>query len=579
LNRIRTTIFFLIILIIAFSALLGRCYYLQKYRYSHYSEISQRQQQGKIPLQPQRGTVVDSRGRVLAASNKLQTIFAEPRIIKDPKEVSYELAEILNRDVPEPNRVGAHEICKIITESKNPGFVKLQNGVESDKISDIRKIYGLGVQSNWKRHYPMGKLLSHVVGFTSVDGRGIAGLELEYDEKLIGEHGQNIFLADAFRRPIKFHQDKNLSDGVGVVLTIDSTIQQFAREELLERFKMFEAEAGTAIVADPKTGAILAMVSLPDFDPEEPGLSDIANQRNRAITDQFEPGSIIKPIVSAIALDAGVVDQKTVIFCEDGNYHGKGFGQIREYRYHRYGNMTVKEILINSSNIGMAKIGQKLGKKRLYEGLSLFGFGSKTGIELPGEITGVLRPLDDWDGYSLTRVPFGQEITATALQMVRAFCILANGGRNIRPYIVKATVDNEGNVIKLKNSAPGVGYVIKPEIAKWVVQDALTAVVNEGTGTRAQLEKWQVFGKTGTANIALVGQRGFSKDNYVASFIAGAPAEDPRVIVLVSIRKPNKSLGKGYTGGVVASPAVRNIIEKTLNYLENFDSRNSDQPE
>jgi len=557
---------------VVFILLLVRCFYLQGIRHEHYSEISLKQQQGRIPLQPQRGIILDSQGRILAASNKIQTIFAEPRVIKDPKEIASQLADILNEGVGEDELIGAHEICRIIMESKNPGYIKIADDVDLAKCRKAKDIYGIGVESKWVRHYPMGPLTAHVVGFTSRDNRGLEGVELEFNKELAGECGQRIFLADSRRRPIMLKdQSFELVDGVGIILTLDATIQQFAREELMARYKEYEAESGTAIVADAKSGAILAMVSLPDFEPSNPGATAPDTWRNRAITDQFEPGSIMKPIASAIGMDTGVVNKNTVIYCEDGNYHGKGFGQIREYRYHRYGNMTVKQILIKSSNIGMAKIGQKLGKKRLHDGLALFGFGKKTGIDLPGEVSGVLWPTKYWTGYSVTRVAFGQEITATALQMVRAFCMLANGGKSVRPYLIKAIVNRDGEIVKLKEPVPPIGYVVKPEVAKWIVADALAAVVNEGTGKRAKLDKWQVFGKTGTANIALEGRRGFSKDHYVASFMAGAPAEDPRIVVLVSVRKPNKRLGKGYTGGVVSSPAVRNILEKTLTYLDKQD--------
>jgi cell division protein FtsI/penicillin-binding protein 2 len=281
---------------------------------------------------------------------------------------------------------------------------------------------------------------------------------------------------------------------------------------------------------------------------------------------------MLKPIAAAIALDTGIVNTYERIFCEDGSYSGKGFGRIGEYDNHKYGNLTVREILVKSSNIGMAKIGQRLKRQKLYNGLKLFGFGKKTGIDLPGEVPALLRPPGQWTGYSETRIPFGQEITVTAIQMVRAFCVLANGGHAVTPYVVKAVVDNEGNIIKLNRPSPPVGYVIKPEVAKWLVTDALVGVVNErdngGTGWRAKLDKWQVFGKTGTANIAKSDSRGYSNRDYIASFIAGAPAENPEIVVLVSVRKPNRSLGKGYTGGAVASPVAGKIIEKTLTYLQ-----------
>jgi cell division protein FtsI/penicillin-binding protein 2 len=261
------------------------------------------------------------------------------------------------------------------------------------------------------------------------------------------------------------------------------------------------------------------------------------------------------------------VNKVEKIFCENGNYSGRGFGRIGEYR-RGFGDLTLREILVESSNIGMAKIGQRLGKDKLYKGLRLFGFGKKAGIDVPGEADGLLRGTHKWTGYSVTRIPFGQEITVTAIQLVRAFCILANRGRLVRPFLVKAIVDNDGEITELKRPLPPVGYVVKPEVAEWVVSEAMVGVVNEGTGKRAKLERWQVFGKTGTANIAKSNERGYSDSDYVASFIAGAPADDPAIVVLVSIRKPNKKLGNGYTGGVVASPVAGKIIEKTLNYLE-----------
>lgn len=560
-KNIRIIIFFFALLVAAFLALVVRCVYLQLQKNDYYVDICTKQQQAQVIKKPQRGAILDSRGRVLAASNKIQTIFAEPRVIKDAKSTSNKLAPILN--------MPAHEICKIITESKNPGFAKIRPDAATKECDTAVKIYGIGVQSDWRRHYPTGSLAAHVIGFTSIDNRGLEGIELRYDKELAGSVGQNIFLADAFRRPIRLKQQNNiLSDGAGIILTLDAAIQQFARAELKQQYESYEAEAAVAIVAEPKTGAILAMVSLPDFDPNDFRSANTDSFRNRAITDQFEPGSILKPIVAAVAVDTGIVGRDEKIFCENGNYHGKGFGQIGEYGNHRFADLTVSEILVHSSNIGMAKIGQKLGKDKLYNGLKLFGFGDKTGIDLPGEAEGYLSPPQKWTGYSVTRIPFGQEISITAIQLVRAFCILANGGRQVSPYLVRAMVDNKGQLIKLKQPSPPVGFVVKPEVANWIVTDALAGVVNEGTGKKAKLEKWQVFGKTGTAQLAKRNERGYSDRDYIASFIAGAPAEDPKAIVLVSICKPNIGLGKGYTGGTIAAPVAAKILEKTLNYLE-----------
>ena len=219
----------------------------------------------------------------------------------------------------------------------------------------------------------------------------------------------------------------------------------------------------------------------------------------------------------------------------------------------------------------MAKIGELIGPEVLYEGLTLFGFGKPVGIELPGEAVGLLRSPDQWTSYSITRIPFGQEISVTAVQMLQAFCILVNDGRPTRPYLIKAMVAPDGSVINVRPPALRVGYVIKPEIANWVVTEAMTAVVNEGTGKNAQLDKWQVFGKTGTAQLARSDGRGYEDHGYVASFMGGAPAEDPQIVVLVSVRRPNYDLHKGYTGGTVAAPAAREIIEKTMTYLESIE--------
>jgi len=564
LKSVRITIFFSLLLIAAFLSLVARCFYLQYFRTSHYLSVCNRQQQSYNIQKPQRGVILDCRGRILAASNKIQTIFVEPRVVTDTESLCYKLAPIVNVDV--------ERIYWLISECKNPGYAKIKVGAAPNQCLAAGKFYGVGVESDWRRHYPAGTLTADVVGFTSIDNRGLGGIELQYDKHLAGSAGQNIFLADAGRRPIRLKQQNAAKDGGGIILTIDTTIQQFAHAELLEQYQSYQAESAVAIVAEPKTGAILAMVSLPSFDPNNISSADPDTFRNRALTDQFEPGSILKPIVTAIALDAGVINQTEKIFCENGNYRGKGFGRIGEFNYHKYGNLSAREILIKSSNIGMAKIGQRLGRQRLYKGLTLFGFGRKSGLDLPGEAYGLLRTTDKWTGYSVTRIPFGQEISATAIQMIRAFCILANGGRSVRPFLVKAIVDNEGSIIELKQPPPSVGFVISPEVAKWVVTDPMVGVVNEkqngGTGWRAKLEKWQVFGKTGTADIAKADERGYSDDATIASFIAGAPAEDPAVLVLVSIRKPNRKLGKGHTGGAVASPVAAKILEKTLSYLK-----------
>jgi cell division protein FtsI/penicillin-binding protein 2 len=544
--------------------LIGRCFYLQCIKRDYFCSVSEKQRQKLISEKPQRGVILDRCGRVLAASNKIQTIFAEPRALKSAEKTAASLAPVV--------KVEAIQIYNLIKNSGNPGYVKIKSDADEEQCKAASKISGVGVESEWRRYYPMGSLASHIVGFTGTDNFGLEGLELKYDKKLRGYAGGNVVFADVLRRPVRLkEQNSFVTDGCGIILTFDSTIQQFVREELVRVKEEYEADSAVAVVAEPNSGAILAMVSLPDFEPSRVRYEDVDSFRNRVITDQFEPGSILKPIVAAIAIDGDIIDKDEKIFCENGDYRGKGFGRIGEYGEHSFGELSVSEIIIHSSNIGMAKIGQKAGAKRLCEGLRLFGFGEKTGIDLPGEAAGLLRSSDEWNGYSVTRIPFGQEISTTTLQLVQAFCIISNGGHYVRPYLVRAIVDNEGNIVRLKRPPPPVGFVIKPEVARWIVREAMTGVVNEGTGKKAKLEKWQVFGKTGTAQLSLLGQKGYSEKDYIASFVAGAPAENPAVIVLVMVCRPDVSLGKGYTGGTVAAPVAGRIIEKTLNYLESHN--------
>lgn len=574
-RRERITIsVFGVLIVCAFLALGGRCYYLQYAAAGRYCELSVQQQCAYLPLEAQRGAILDRRGRVLAASNQIRTVFADPRIIEDPKETASALAEVL--DLP------GHEVCKKMVDRGVYRYAPIVTGVDAERAEAARSIYGIGIEYGWQRHYPMGRLASHVVGYISADNRGLGGIEYEFDSELRGEGSRHVFLVDVHRRPLSFAVEQRTGDngmptnGDSVILTIDATIQQFVREELIKQYQAFEAEAALAVVADPQTGAILALVSVPDFEPGEFSRTDPKHFLNRALTDQYEPGSIIKPFSAAIALDTGVVNMRETIFCEQGHYSGRGFGHIGEYRQ-GFGDLTLKEILQNSSNIGMAKIGQRMGAERLYEGLTLFGFGKKVGIDLPGEAEGLLRPPSEWTGYSITRIPFGQEISVTAIQLVRALCMLANGGRLVRPHVIKALVKPDGEVVDIRPPALRVGYVIKPEVARWVVGDAMTAVVNDGTGKRAQLDRWQVFGKTGTAQLARTDGRGYEDRAYVASFMGGAPAADPRIVVLVSVRRPNTALRKGYTGGTVSAPVAGAIIERTLTYLEGAEKIDADE--
>ena len=561
------------LLCVMFGLLGWRLFYLQYTKSETFEQASRRQQNAVVPERAQRGFIVDSRGRLLAASNISYTVFAEKRRFEDPEDVqaaAFKLQDIIH--------LPGHEICGIIYDAANPGYVPIVSDIDAitrDAVIAAR-IPGIGVESRWKRYYPGGSLTGHIIGFIGAEQTGLAGAELRYDKLLRGSEGQSVYIVDALRRPIAASLPDRIEsvDGQSLILTLDATIQEFVRAALHKKMTEYEAEAAIGIVMNPWTGAILAMVSLPDYNPDEFSKTKPERMKNRILQDVYEPGSIFKPIVAAIAIDSGIVGFNEKFDCENGYFARYRIG---EFGNHRYGVMSVRDILIHSSNVGMAKMGLKMGNKTLHDGVRQFGFGAPTGVDLPGEESGIFHPVKNWSGWSVTRIPFGHEVSVTALQMARAYCILANGGSVVRPHIVRAVVDRSGKITEYKQPSTGAGFILKPEVADWIVQKALVGVVEEGTGDLAKMKNCQVWGKTGTANISLPGG-GYDTSNYVASFVGGAPVDKPAVVVLVSIVRPNRALNKGYSGGRVAAPVAREILENTLPYLGVIDHPTPEPP-
>lgn len=566
---------FFVLILIAFGGLIWRVYDLKANQHDGYVEMSQNQQHAFVPEQPRRGMLLDCRGRILAASVESYSVYVEPRRV----EAQLEGIKVVSAELQEALQIPGYELCEMISQSSNPGYLCLKKDISPQQYQAINAIrakasqnpsqYGLfagiGIESDWKRQYPAGNLTGHILGFVGRDEVGLAGLELGYDTELSGQMGREVLVVDAFRRPIaeQLNASSEVTDGHHLILTIDSVIQRFVYEALKQKLEEYEAESAVGIVMDPWTGGILAMVSLPDFNPLDFSDTPQDRMRNRILTDTFEPGSIFKPIVAAAGLESGAIGFTDKFDCEDGYWARYKIG---EFGNHQYGILSTKDVLVHSSNVGMAKMGIKMGQQKLYDGLKMLGFSERTGIDLPGEDPGLLRPLSKWSGYSVTRIPFGHEVSATALQICRAYCIFANGGYAVKPHIVRAVVDSQGQIIEDRQPSYGTAYILRKEVADWMVRKALSDVVNEGTGDMAKLDGCQVWGKTGTANIALP-TGGYDTQNYIASFAGGAPEKDPAVVVLVSIRKPNRSLGKGYSGGRVAAPVVHDILENTLTYL------------
>ena len=401
-------------------------------------------------------------------------------------------------------------------------------------------------------------------------------MEAQCEKHLAGEGGQVHLRCDTQGRPVGVVRPAVESrDGRTVVLSLDVNVQEFVEGQLAATVEKHEAAGGVAVVMDPQTGEVLALANYPTFDPNEARKVDATIRRNRAITDPVEPGSTFKPFTVAAALAGGYVRAQDEVFCHEGRYQGKGFGVITEYGTHAFGDLSVTDIIVHSSNIGAAKIAQMMGKKYFYEMIERFGFGRKTGIDLPGEGAGILRPLSEWKwgDYALTRAAYGQgPIVVTPIQLIRAFCCFANGGRLVQPTLVKGVlVEDELLLAERRTAAVNERNwrVIAAAVADEMCGEILRAVVErkEGTAHNAYLEGMAVFGKTGTAQVPKKDGKGYEEDKYVSSFIAGAPADDPRICVLVMVREPNRGLGLGYTGGMVAAPAVREIIRQTLAYL------------
>jgi cell division protein FtsI (penicillin-binding protein 3) len=536
------------------------------------------QQRTTVPIMARRGDVLDAANRVLAGSQERPSIFADPTLIQDPELIATRLAPILETH-PERVRTRAKQIREMLSEavSAEPKkhFVWLERRVEVEQEKEVRrfihdcKIVGVGVVDEPFRRYPMHTVAAHVVGFVDIDGNGLEGIERRYDAVLKGKPGSLTVYRDAARRPMWSAQANEgfvpPRNGMTLKLTVDAAIQEVLESQVAGAVEHFKAHSGVGVVMNPKSGEVLAMASVPTYDPNDPSASPPDARRNRVLTDPTEPGSTFKPFVASAALTEKVTHAGDTVFCHNGMY---AVGARRLHDHHPYGDLTFEQIVIKSSNIGMAILGQRLGNERLHRYLSAplgFRFGTPTGIDLDGEDGGILLPLRKWTSFSTTSVPMGQEVAVTPLQLATAFCAIVNGGKFIRPRIVRAVIDPRGEVVQEFTQPQIISQVIPPDIAEFMTKTVLVGVVNEGTGGRAKLDRYQVLGKTGTAQIARKDGRGFLPDAYTGSFLGAVPASDPTLVVLVMIRQPQRSIG--YYGGTVAAPAVREVMRRSLAYL------------
>jgi len=550
--------FILAVIIAALFALIARIGYINVVHGDELAARANRQHMAFRPLPARRGAIYDRRGRILAGSCQAKSLFADPAIIEDKVAAADLIATILNQE-PE-------QFLSVLTRRPNARFVWLARDLDPEVARTFQRlrVYGLGIISEPKRIYPAGSLAGHVLGAVSADNRGLEGLELFWNDTLTGESGREEFIRDAAGRKIwmlnsNYRPPKN---GMSIIISIDAVIQQFTEQILDDTCHKFRAKAGCAILMDPNSGEILAWACWPKVDPNIFASQPPQVRRNRGITDPFEPGSVFKPFVAVAALKHQVVDWQEKIFCYNGAYT---IGKRILHDHHGYGDLTFPQIVIRSSNIGMAILGQRLGNERLYEAVRAFNFGRPTGIDLPGESRGIVRPLRVWNDYSTTSIPMGQEIAVTAIQLLTAFAALANDGLMVQPRLLRAVVNESGAIIRDNTQPKVIGRAIESHLARTMVRKVLRRVVEEGTGKKAKIPGHMVFGKTGTAQVPKANGRGYKPRAYVASFLGGAPAVAPKLVALVTVREPDPKIG--YYGGTVSAPAVRKILENALKYL------------
>ena len=530
-----------------------RAFYLQIIKKDSLVKLAEKQHQRIVPLTPVRGAILDSNNAPLAVSIEMDSCFAEPRNLEDVRDAAAKLAPLLG--------MAREQVEKKLKGNRN--FVWLQRRINPDLVAKIKALDldGIGFVKESKRFYPNSEVASHVVGFTGLDPEGLEGIELKYDDTILGSSGYLVTERDALGRDIdlKGAVVKSSAKGHNVTLTLDKNIQYIAEKELAKAVETNGAKAGIVLVMEPQSGRVLAMANYPTFNPNT--YSKYAPQalRNRAIADSFEPGSTFKIFLVASALEEKIVRATDGFNCENGSY---SIGGRTIHDTHKYGYLSIAQILKYSSNIGAAKIGTRLGQERLYAALSNFGFGDRSGIDLPGEVSGYLRNKSQWFGVDLATISFGQGVSATALQITTAVSAVANGGLLMKPYLVEKITDDSGNA--LQTFVPQVKRrVISNETAKIVARMLEGVVVDGGTGVNAAVDGYRAAGKTGTAQKVDPITRGYSVNKRTASFVGFVPLENPRLTILVVIDEPKTS---SY-GGVVAAPAFSAIAQQSLCYL------------
>jgi cell division protein FtsI (penicillin-binding protein 3) len=548
-GRVRFLALFLLLWASVVVARLGQ---LQLAKGSHYRARAQRQQERLIEVSPLRGSIFDRAGRPLAVSVEVSSVYAIPDDVKDAAGSARVLARHL--DVAEP------AILARLTQKK--GFVWIARKIDRRAAAAIRqaKMPGIHLVAETKRFYPKGGLAAGVLGFVGLDDKGLAGLEHSYDSTIRGKPGEVVALTDARRSTYGEAEVTNgrpPEEGASLVVTIDSGIQFAAEQAISEAVTQSQARSGAAILLDPSDGSVLAMATAPGFDPNDYGRFSPEARRNHAIADAHEPGSTFKIVTGAVALENSVVTLDETIDTGDGTIR-VGNTVISEHDRKHFGALTLAGVFEHSSNVGIIRVGLRLGPERLWAGATALGIGRPTGIDLPGENSGIFRRPERWSMLSNATISMGQEVSLTPLQLARVAAAIANGGRLVTPRLVRRIAHPDGRVETL--AAPNAERVLSEDTAR-TVRNLMVGVVDHGTGRKAAIPGFVVAGKTGTAQKAGIG--GYQPGRYVSSFVGFAPSENPRVVGLVLIEEP-----KGrYYGGDIAAPVFARVVSQALGIL------------
>jgi cell division protein FtsI (penicillin-binding protein 3) len=522
---------------------------LQVSQHDDYTARAKSQQLSSVVTSPTRGQLLDRQGRELARSIETESFYADPRDIKDANETAKKIAAITGQDRAElASRLSAAQDSK-----KQFIWVARRLNVETANKLDALQLDGVFSRKEPKRFYPNDSLAAHVLGFVGTDEIGLSGVEQFYNEKIRGESGKVYLEVDRARRAFESYEVKP-HPGQTVVLTIDQTIQYRTEQALSAAVERTHAKSGTAIVMDPQTGEILALANAPSFDPNQPPKDAAEGRANFALQNIYEPGSTFKIVAYSAAIEKGLVKPEDKIDCQMGQITVAG---RLIHDHHPFGVLTVADALAQSSNVGAIKLALLVGNESMYDYMKRLGFGSRTGIDLAGESSGILRALARWQPSSIGSLAMGQEIGVTPLQMATAYCVLANDGLLVKPHLVRELRSPDGTVTF--QAKPETRRALQPETTA-ALRNMLEGVTLHGTARKAQIEGYTAAGKTGTAQKIDLKTRAYSTTKYIGSFVGFAPVTNPAVVIIVVIDEPQGA----YHGGDVAAPVFREIAEQIL---------------